>query len=489
MYMKEKIKTLEAEARNLEPAPAERKKFFKQVGAYSQHYLNALDEAKAYEDSDTRGEGLLDHPISEEGSDLNVLLHMIDQHLDRNGIRASSGGHLGYVPGGGVYPSSLADYIADVANYYAGVFFASPGAVRMENMMIRWMCELVGFDPEKAGGNLTSGGSIANLIGVVTARDHAGLPARDYHKAVIYMTRHTHHCIDKSIKITGLGDAQIRLIDMDERYRMKPEALRQQLEADKKDDLIPLLIVASAGTTNVGAVDPLPEIGEIAGEYEVWFHVDAAYGGFFLLSEEGRKVIRGLDKADSVIIDPHKGLFIPYGSGAVLVKDKNTLFRSQHYTADYMQDVLTADEELSPSDLSPELTKHFRGLRMWLPLQLLGLKPFRAALSEKIWLTRYFYEHIQQIDGIEVGPPPELSITFFRYVPEDVENEADIDEFNEHLMKEIHRDGRVFMSSTKIDGKFYIRAAILSFRTHLETIQQALNIIREKIALLQHEQV
>ncbi len=238
------------------------------------------------------------------------------------------------------------------------------------------------------------------------------------------------------------------------------------------------MIFASAGTTDLGAVDPLDEIAGIARKYDLWFHVDAAYGGFFLLTEHGKKVMKGIVRFES-----HKGLFLPYGTGAVLVKDGKKLFESQHMMANYMQDTLKATEEWSPADLSPELSKHFRGLRMWLPLQLLGIAPFRAALDEKLLLTRYFYQEIQKIEGIEIGPEPELSILFFRYIPAS----GDANEFNKELVDYIHRDGRVFLSSTHINGTVYLRLAVLHFRTHLEEIDLILSVIHEGITEITSE--
>lgn len=224
----------------------------------------------------------------------------------------------------------------------------------------------------------------------------------------------------------------------------------------------------------------MEEIGEVAKKHNVWFHIDAAYGGFFLLVDEGKKIIKGTENADSLIMDPHKGLFLPSGSGAILIKDGRKLFDSLNYDASYLQDADKFMEEYSPADLSPELSKHFRGLRMWLPLKLFGLVPFKASLSEKILLTRYFYEQVQKIEGIEVGPYPDLSIMVFRYVPKN----ADPDKFNGELVQEIQKDGRIFLTSTRINNAFFIRLAVLNFRVHLNTIELALEIIKNKISIL-----
>jgi glutamate/tyrosine decarboxylase-like PLP-dependent enzyme len=396
-------------------------------------------------------------------------------------LNPASGGHLGYIPGGGIYYSALGDYLAAIFNRYSGIYFAGPGAVRMEHMLIDWMSEIVGL-PKTAGGNLTSGGSIANLIGIVAGRDAQNIKAKDFDQSVIYLTAQVHHSVDKAIRIAGLKECVLRYIPMDLNYRMDALQLERQIAADKKSGLNPFLIIASAGTTDTGSVDPLMVIAQISKQNNLWLHVDGAYGAFFVLCDDGKKILRSMEEADSLVMDPHKGLFLPYGSGAVLVRDKQKLFDSFWYQANYMQDALKAQDELSPADISPELTKHFRGLRLWLPLKLVGVAPFRAALEEKLLLARYFYDEIKKIEGFEVGPFPDLSVVTYRYVPKN----GDANKFNEMLVKEVQKDGRVFLSSTMLDGKYILRLAVLSFRTHLDTINLTLQILKEKIRLLQN---
>ena len=478
--MEQHIKELEQQARKLETSTKERKSLLKQATDYGEDFLSSLVQKPAYVDSESMGKGVYELPFEEKPKDFDHLLEVLKSEVDKPGLNPASGKHAGYIPGGGLYPSAIADYLAAVTNRYTGVFFSSPGAVRIENMCIRWMNDLIGY-PKGASGNLTSGGSIANLIALVAARDDSDIKAKDFSQAVIYTTQQVHHCVVKAIKFAGLREATLRTISMDERFRMKADALEEQIKADRKDGLIPLTIFASAGTTDLGAVDPLNKIGDIAKRHNIWFHVDAAYGGFFLLTDHGKEVMNGIEKSDSATIDPHKGLFLPYGSGALLVKDGKKLYNSQHMSANYLQDTYKATQEASPADLSPELSKHFRGLRMWLPLQLFGIQPFRAALEEKLLLTRYFYDKIQDIEGIEVGPDPELSVAFFRYVPDS----RDPNTFNKKLVNEIHRDGRVFLSSTHLNGTVYLRLAVLNFRTHLEDIDLILSVLREKISLLE----
>lgn len=444
------------------------------VVEYSENFLHNIDQLKAYQTTADKGKALWEHPITEEGISIHQALEILTYNVDRPGLNPASGGHIAYIPGGGLYPSSLGDYLADITNRYAGVFYASPGAVRLENMLLDWMCRLFGF-PKGAGGNLTSGGSMANLIAVVTARDHGQFKAKDFDKLVIYSTAQAHHCTKKAIKISGLAEAIQRNIPMDTYYKMDAQALAQAIVQDKKAGLIPFMVIASAGTTDTGAIDPLNAIADICQEEEIWFHVDGAYGGFFILTDEAKTQLQGIERADSIVIDPHKGLFLPYGSGAVLVRNAKWLYDSQHMEANYLQDAFDDIEELSPADLSPELTKPFRGLRMWLPLQLFGLAPFRSALSEKIWLCRYFYEEIQKIEGFEVGNYPDLSVMIYRFLPP----QGDANAYNLDLVNQVKEDGQVFISSTTIDGIVYLRLAVLSFRTHLSTIQTLLKVLQK----------
>lgn len=477
--MRKRILQFQREASKLEPGATERKKVRDQVVGYAESFLDQIESLPAYNVTKAKGKGILSSPVREKSIPLKKILKLLRDHVDHPGLNPASGGHLAYIPGGGIYYSALGDYLADIFNRYAGVFYAGPGAVRLENMLIRWMAKITGL-PASTGGNLTTGGSLANLMGLVTARDAMKVNSKNVRRSVIYMTKQVHHSVDKAIRIAGLSECIVRHVPMDAQFRMDAEVLKKLLKADQKKKLNPFLVIASAGTTDTGSVDPLRTIGLIARKNKLWYHIDAAYGGFFILTRKGKKKLNGLGMADSLVIDPHKGMFLPYGLGVLLVRNVNHLRQSHYYQAQYLQDALIGAEEYSPADLSPELTKHFRGLRFWLPLQLIGLKPFRACLEEKLELAAYFHNELKKA-GFEVGPTPELSVVTYRWVPE--KGSADL--FNKKLLEAVVKDGRIFISSTMIDGKYTLRFACLSFRTHLKQVDLLIDILKQKVRALE----
>ncbi|MSR36297.1 MAG: aminotransferase class V-fold PLP-dependent enzyme [Gemmatimonadetes bacterium] len=480
--LRARIRALERAGRPLDPGNARRKKLRHAVVAASERFLRRIETLKGFDDREDKGMGLLSAPISERGIPIEEAVALIERDVVEPGGNPASGGYLAYIPGGGLYHSALADFLVAVTNKYSGTFFAGPGPVRMENMLVRWVADLVGY-PSSAAGVITSGGSIANLTAIGTARDAHGLKGADYASAVVYLTHQAHHSIEKALRIAGLAEAKLNYVAMDERHRMRPEALAEAIAADRAQGSRPWLIVAAAGATDTGAVDPLDAIADVAQREGLWLHVDAAYGGFFLLTEAGRATLAGIERSDSVVLDPHKSLFLPYGAGMVVVRDAAALIATHRYAGSYMQDALRESGALvSPADLSPELTKHFRALRMWLPLVLTGVGPFRAALEEKLLLARYFHTEVAKL-GFEVGPLPELSIVTYRWAPPGVDLEH-ANRMNQVIVDGSRRDGRVFITSTLLDGRFTLRLAVLHFRTHLRTVDLALRVLKEQVDAL-----
>lgn len=452
-------------AQRLEPDSNERQ----QIGSLS------LDHALAYwdqiEDAPSNRPWSevfaqrLEPEFSDSGRDPAFILDYVAECVDRPGIATTSPRFMGYIPGGALFHSAMADMLAATSNKYSGFASASPGAVRIENACTDWLASVVGY-PEDSAGTLTSGGSLANLTLIVAARE-ASDPEGG---GAVYLTKFAHHCVDKALHIAGRRRAPRRVIETDEQCRMSVAALERALEDDRQNGIRPWLVVASAGTVDTGAVDPLPEIAELCRRYGAWFHVDGAYGGLFALCEEGRERLNGIEQADSIALDPHKTLFLPYGTGAALVRERRHLLNAFSASADYIIPLGDSEVGPSPADLSPELTRHFRALRLWLPLQMAGIDAFRAAQSEKLALARYFHARISEIDGFETSGPPDLSVVAFRHVPE----EGDADEFNERLLRWTQQEGRVMFSGTRVNGKFLLRAAILCFRTHIEHVDEAI---------------
>lgn len=462
-----------AAARPLEPDADARATMMAAVTAHAERFLEGLPERPTY---DGAGGGVPPAFAETPGAIETTLAH-IARHVEDPGIATASGRFLGYIPGGGLFHAALGDFLAAVSNKYAGFTPAAPGAVKLENSCVHFLAQTVGF-PVTAGGSLTSGGSIANLAAIVAARD-----ARDPKGGgAVYSAPTAHHCVDKALRIAGRADAPRRTLPVDANYRIDAAALDAALAQDRKDGVRPWLVVASAGTVDTGSVDPLDDIADICARHDVWMHVDGAYGGLFMLCPEGREALSGIERADTLAVDPHKTLFLPYGTGAVLARDGRMLRAAFSATADYLTE-FAAHDDISPSDLSPELTRHFRALRLWLPLQLAGVAAFRAAQSEKIALARYMHARLSEMPGWDAGQPPDLSVLAFRYRPAT----GDIDAFNERLTKRLQDQGRAFFSGTRIRGRVHIRAAILSFRTHLEYVEEALAVLNEAARALEAE--
>lgn len=468
------IETLEETARALDPDEQSRSAYWNETLRYAEDFLKQLPDMPAFSEGSL--EKLSALKIGAETKSMEQLLDILQSEVDKVGINTTSGRHMGFIPGGGLWASSMADMLAATTNRYAGIAYSNPGAVKIEHQLIEWLVSIMGY-PSQAYGNLTSGGSIASLIAVKAARDHHQINSDNVRKSVVYFTAHTHHCIHKALDTVGLYEGVMRKVPMTKEFQMDTKALEAAIKEDRASGLQPFLVVASAGTTDIGAVDKMDTIAEICEANNIWMHVDAAYGGFFILLDEVKEKFKGIERSHSVVLDPHKTLFLPYGSGAVLVRDRATLLSSNSYKAPYMKDSYDT-EEINPADTGIELTRHNRALRMWLPLHLHGLNPFKAALQEKLLLSRLFHQRITDL-GFETGPAPDLSVSIFR-LPDDPDNTL-----NDAFIRAIHSDGTVFLSSTMIDGKLWTRCAVVSHRTHLREIEMTLDAItrcREQVA-------
>lgn len=400
-------------------------------------------------------------PIPEEGIPVEAALDAVVAALDP-GFHTSRPGYLAFVPGGGLPVAALADWMALTWNRFGGVRAPAPAAVALEEAVLRWLGAEMGLPPA-ARGVLTSGGSVSNLLAAVAARGRLG---EDFADGVVYGSGETHRCVPKALRVAGFPARAWRALPVDNRFRLDLDALRDAVGADRARGLRPLMVVANAGTTNTGAIDPLPEVAELCAAEGLWLHVDGAYGGAFALCEEGRAKLRGLERADSLTLDPHKGLFLPYGTGALLVRDPEAL-RAAHATdAAYLRDVRG---EADFTDLSPELSREVRGLRLWLPLQVHGVRAFREALAEKLVLARRFADGIRDLPGVELLDEPQLSTVAFRLGD---------DARTERALAAINARRRVFLSSSIIGGRVAIRCCVVSFRTRAEDVETAVGEVR-----------
>ncbi len=410
----------------------------------------------------------------ETGQEIGPLLDLVLGPLVDATFNTASPGYLAYIPGGGLPQSAVAELVASVINRYSGVWLAAPGLVQLELDVIRWFCRMLGYG-EGSGGFLTTGGSLANLSALVAARTER--LGEEFLDGTYYVSDQVHHCVTKSAGLAGLPARALRTVPTDDRLRLIPDALDEAIRKDRAAGLHPFLVVASGGTTNTGAVDPLPEISRVARRHDLWLHVDAAYGGFFAMTERGREALAGLELADSVTLDPHKALFLPYGTGCLLVRDLETLRRSHGGAADYMPTLQDAAERVDFCQISPELSRDYRGLRVWLPLKLHGFGAFRRALDEKLDLARWAADELAAMPEIEVVDRPQLSVVPFRLrLPGASVEEANA--ANRRLLERVNDEGRVYLTGTLLDGRFTCRICVLSFRTHRDRVAEALDAIR-----------
>ena len=431
---------------------------------------------------DTEGGEALARSLNEDlpqtGRPYPELLEALFERIVPKSLNSAAPGFLAYIPGGGLFHAAVGDLIANSINRYVTVWSAAPGLAQLEANVVRWFCDMIGY-PAEAGGYLASGASLANFSAVVTARRER-LP-ENFLNGTIYMSDQTHHSITKAAMLAGFPVRNVRTVAVDAEYRIRLDALSDRIREDRRAGLRPFMIAGSAGTTNTGAVDDLEGLADVARSEELWLHLDAAYGGFFMLTERGRKAMKGIERADSITLDPHKGLFLPYGTGCLLARERRALERAHRLDADYMPRREQPEEFVDFCDISPELSRDFRGLRVWLPLKMHGAAAFREALDEKLDLAWWATDELKKIDGIKIVAEPQLSTVAFR-LERPGQGPGRLDELNRELLGRINDRQRVNLTGTVVDGRFVLRICVLSLRTHLERMMLGLDDIRYSVA-------
>ena len=457
----------------LEPSAEQLREILTAATGYVAAHLDRLPKAPTSEAADTAAlaDEAVRRPPPAEGRPFDELLEVLDRAATP-GLNTAGPGFLAFVPGSRLVSAAVADLLAGVLNRYTAFAFAAPGLVALEADVLDWLTGLFGLPP-RSRGLVTSGASMATLSAVVTARS-AMLP-EDLRTGTLYVTEQAHHSVAKAATLAGLPAAAVRVVPVDAGLRLDPEALRSAVAEDRAAGRVLFLVSATAGTTNTGVVDPLPAIADVARDERLWLHVDAAYGGFFQLTDRGRRRLRGIERADSLALDAHKGLFLPFGTGILLVRDGERLRRAHTVgePAVYLQDIQDSDLPDFAAH-GPELTRPFRGLRLWLALHLHGVDAFRAALDAGLDLAVHAHDRLSADRRFDVLTEPELSTVAFRLRRGDTAE----------LLRRVNDERRVFLSGTTVHGRYTARVCVLNHRTDRTHVDDAIDALRRHAAEL-----
>ena len=453
--------------------------------------LNGMPIARDAGASQVRDAVVRDVP--EQGlSDQQLIEHLRDVLIDW-GVHCGHPRFFGYVTGSGTVPGAIAEMLAAGVNMNVGGWQLSPSASEIEQHLIAWFAGRFGL-PETAGGLLVSGGAMANMVGLKAARDHmAGWDTRRDGVAAgpglaVYATSETHVVTDRAADALGLGTAAVRRLPVDDGLRMVPAALSERIQADRAAGLRPMAVVATAGTTSTGAIDPLPEIADICAEFGLWMHVDAAYGGPAVLADDLRPLMAGIERADSIAFDPHKWLYVAQSAGCVLVRDVGRMPDSFRVYASYVhQDEEHTGAGVSLGELGPQYSRGFQALKLWVSLLAHGTRAYADRISHDAALARYMATRVEQRADFEPSAPVGLSICCFRYLPAGGGDDEHLSRLNERIMTELQLDGRVYISNAVLDGRFVLRACIVNHRTEADDVDAVLDVAAELGARIDRE--
>lgn len=428
-------------------------------------HLASLRSQPAYV-TRSRGEAMRAFALEppEVGTDFDAIIGDLERHVIPYAAREPHPGFIAYVPSCPTFPAVLGDWIAAGYNFFAGVWPVAAGPNALELVVLEWFRRWLGL-PEGAGGLLTTGGSQATLTALIAARhEFVGEHAERIARLTVYVTDQAHSSVIRAAWMAGLSRAHVRVLPSDAEFRMDPATLGTAIAADRAAGLIPMAVVASAATTNTGAVDPLGPIADVCARERVWFHVDAAYGGFAILTDYGRREFVGIERADSVTLDPHKWLFVPFECGGLMVRDPHRLKAAFQIQPDYLQDVAGL-EQVNFADLGEQLTRYSRALKVWTSVRYFGVAEIRKAIERGMALATYFERLLSAEPGMEVMSAARFGVVCFRVRPPGVTSIEDLDRLNESLLGEIVQQGRYFISSTKLRGAYAMRICVLGFRT------------------------
>jgi glutamate/tyrosine decarboxylase-like PLP-dependent enzyme len=424
-------------------------------------------------------------PVPEEPMPVADLVAHLRELAFNQSLHLGHPGFFAYICGAGTVPGAATELLAAGLNPCVGGYRLGPGAAEIELHLTRWLAERFGL-PEGAGGMIMTGGAMANFVGLKCARDAGlGLAVREdgvrgHGPVGLYASEEAHVVIRRAADMLGLGAGAVRVIAVDGEQRMRPDALAAAIERDVAAGVRPLVVCGTAGTTTTGSIDPLPELADLAAAHGAWFHVDAAYGGAVVLSDELRGLVTGIERADSIAVDPHKWLYTAQSAGCVLLRDFGRLSASFHADASYIWLDDAARHGVDFAMHGPQFSRGFAALKVWVSLLAHGRAAYGRRIAHDAALARYLGELVTAHPDFELMCPPRLSICCFRYRPAGWDGgEEALDRLNERLMTAIHADGRVFCSNAVIGGRFGLRACIVNFRTEAPDVEHLLAIAAE----------
>ncbi|WP_442266727.1 pyridoxal phosphate-dependent decarboxylase family protein [Tenacibaculum sp. ZS6-P6] len=407
-------------------------------------------------------------------TDANEILDFVMQNVVPNSTIASHPKFYSFVPGPSNFISTMSDSLATGFNIFSGGWLVSSAAAELEIVTINWLLKMYDFPVKKGGGIFTSGGSMANLTALVTARRQKC--GDDFSKAVIYLSDQAHSSNIKAIRVLGFKKEQIRIIPTDFEFRLGVNKLKNAIAKDKLEGLQPFCFIANAGTTNTGTVDPLDEIADICEAENIWMHVDGAYGGAAILSKKGKSMLRGIERADSLTVDPHKWFFQPYEIGCLLVKDASWLSSTFSEKPEYLRDIEGNESEINFYDYGVQLTRRLRALKFYMSIKTYGLEAFRKAITYNIDLTEKVEDYLRKSRVWEVVSPATLAVINFRYNPIDKKySEEEIDRINQEISKKVMDSREAVFVTTVLNKQVVLRMCLINPRTTLEDVLETLH--------------
>ena len=384
---------------------------------------------------------------------------------------------LGYVPSIPTFPSVLGDWLSTGYDFFAGVWPIASGPNEIELVVLDWFRQWLGM-PRGTGGLLTSGGSTAALMAVVAAR-HAriGDDATLIPRLTMYTSRETHSAAIRAAWIAGIARRNVRVLAADEGWCLHADTIARAIAEDRAEGRIPFLVVATAGSTSTGAVDELPAIADLCARESLWLHVDAAYAAFAALTPRGREQLRGIERADSIVMDPHKWLFVPFECGALLAREPANLKAAFHIMPEFLKDVAPGDEEVNFADYGEQLSRYSRALKIWLSVRTFGVAPIRAMIERGIALAEHVEGVVRRESDLELMAAARFGICCFRVHPSGMDDPAALDELNDAVNTRVNSAGRFLFSSTRVKGAFSLRVCTHNWRTTEADLDELLETI------------